>query len=458
MRLDLGLQLQQTQRLVLTPELRQAIAILQQPVAELAAFLEEQLLENPCLEAEAKEESELPPPARPDLGALVRYLGSSGEPSGSTGDSEDEDQPHPEDRFHQPAPTLHEHLLAQLSLSPLRGAERSVVEFLIGSLNENGYLTLSLEEAAEQLRIPLSKAESLLAYLQSFDPPGVGARNLKECLLLQWAVVSNGNPLVQILIEHHLDDLAEGRLPRIAREREVTPAEVQAAADLIRTLDPKPGRRFGRASETRYVVPDVTVERVDREFVIIVNESPLPRLRVNREYRRILDGSTEQPAKRWVEERISAALSLLKAVEQRRQTVYRVTEAIIEFQREFFLRGPRHLKPLTLKDVADKIGVHESTVSRATAGKWLQTPHGLLEFKYFFTSGVAAAGGEGIAADAVKRLIAELIAKEEPSNPLSDQVLMERLGAQGVELARRTVAKYREEMGIPSSSKRKRFV
>lgn len=456
MRLDLGLQLQQTQRLILTPELRQAIAILQQPVTELATFLEEQLLENPCLEAEAKEEAELPPAPRLDLGALVRYLDSGSETSSSSGLPEDEG--HPEDRFHQPTPTLHEHLLDQLSLSPLRGLELSVVEYLIGSLDENGYLTQPLTEVAEHFRLPLTKAESLLAYLQSFDPPGVGARSLKECLLLQWALVTNGNPLVQPLIEHHLDDLAEGRLPRIARERNVTPAEVQEAADLIRTLDPKPGRLFGRANETRYVVPDVAVERVDREFVITVNESPLPRLRVNRQYRQLLEGSNEQPAQRWVEERISAAIALLKAVEQRRQTVYRVTEAIIDFQREFFLRGPRYLKPLTLKDVADRVGVHESTVSRATAGKWLQTPHGTLEFKYFFTSGVAAAGGEGIAADAVKRLIGELIAKEEPANPLSDQAIMERLGAQGVELARRTVAKYREEMGIPSSSKRKRFV
>lgn len=456
MRLDLGLQLQQTQRLVLTPELRQAIAILQQPVTELAGFLEEQLLENPCLEAEVKEDGEGAPATRLDLGALVRHLSNGSDTSGSAVEHEDEDQP--DDRFHQPAPTLHEHLLAQLSLASLRGVERSVVEYLIGSLDENGYLTQPLAEVAERFRIPLDKAESLLTYLQSFDPLGVGARSLKECLLLQWATVSNGNPLVETLIEHHLDDLAEGRLPRIAREHNVTPADVQAAADLIRTLDPKPGRRFGRASETRYVTPDVTVERIDREFVITVNESPLPRLRVNRQYRHLLDGSNEQPAKRWVEERISAALALLKAVEQRRQTVYKVTEAIVDFQREFFRRGPRYLKPLTLKDVGDRVGVHESTVSRATAGKWLQTPHGLLEFKYFFTSGVAAAGGEGIAADAVKRLIAELIAKEEPGSPLSDQALMERLGAQGVELARRTVAKYREEMGIPSSSKRKRFV
>lgn len=455
MRLDLGLQLQQTQRLILTPELRQAIAILQQPVTELATFLEEQLLENPCLEVEAKEEAEQPPAPRLDLAALVRHLGNGGDTNGSSGVPEDEE--HPEDRFHQPAPTLHEHLLAQLSLSSLRGTERGVVEYLIGSLDESGYLRQPLAEVAEQFRIPLSQAESLLAFLQSFDPPGVGARDLKECLLLQWALVTNANPLVELLIEHHLDDLAEGRLPRIARERSVTPAEVQEAADLIRTLDPKPGRLFGRANETRYVVPDVTVERVEREFVITVNESPLPRLRVNRQYRQLLEGSDEQPAKRWVEERISAAIALLRAVEQRRQTVYKVTEAIIDFQREFFLRGPRHLKPLTLRDVADRVGVHESTVSRATAGKWLQTPHGTLEFKYFFTSGVAAAGGEGIAADAVKRLIAELIAKEESASPLSDQAIMERLGAQGVELARRTVAKYREELGIPSSSKRKRF-
>jgi RNA polymerase sigma-54 factor len=453
-RLDLGLQLQQTQRLVLTPELRQAIAILQQPITELASYMEAQLLENPCLETEPVEENDGPLPRRPDAAALLRYLGA-GEGSGGPIDGDEEESS--DERFLQPPPTLQEHLLAQLSLSPLRGLERAVVEYLIGSLDDRGYLTIDLGEVVAHFRVPLVKVEALLAHLQAFDPPGVGARSLQECLLLQWGNRSDGNRLVPLLIQHHLNDLAEGRIVRIAKERNVTPAEVQAAADLIRRLDPKPGRRFGRANETRYVIPDVTIERVDREFLILVNESPLPRLRVNRQYRQLLEGSAEAPARKWVEERIAAALNLIRAVEQRRQTLYRVTEAILAFQREFFLRGPRYLRPLTLREVGDRIGVHESTVSRATAGKWVQTPHGLLAFKYFFTSGVSGAGGEGIAAEAVKRLIADLVAKESPENPLSDQALAQRLNEQGIAISRRTVAKYREEMGVPASSKRRRF-
>ncbi|MFS8640482.1 MAG: RNA polymerase factor sigma-54, partial [Symbiobacteriaceae bacterium] len=265
------------------------------------------------------------------------------------------------------------------------------------------------------------------------------------------------DPLVPEIIRHHLEDLAAGRIPRIAERLGVDCAAVQAAADAIRALDPKPGRRFGGGEQPRYVVPDVFVERVGSEYVVIVNEAPLPRLIVSPHYRRLLETADGQ-TRRYVEERIQSALWLIKSIEQRRLTLLRVTEAIVRFQRDFFDRGPRYLRPLTLRDVAQAVGVHESTVSRATSGKWAQTPRGMFELKYFFSSGVQMGCGEGVAAEAVKRMIADLIRQEDPSRPLSDQALAEALAAQGIRIARRTVAKYREEMGVPNSGQRRRYV
>jgi RNA polymerase sigma-54 factor len=453
MRLGFGLQMQQTQRLIMTPELRQAITVLQLPVTELSQFIEAELLENPCLEVEPKEEAE-ETGSRQDLGKLVDYLGESEGHGGPVADLEDEVG---FVAFTATVPTLQEHLTAQLLLAGLDPLGRRIGDFLIGNVDDNGYLTVQTAEAATQLGVPEERVVQVLHVIQSFDPPGVGARSLRECLLLQWAVVGDGNPLVPVLIERYLDDLGEGRIARIAEELGISPAEVQAGVDLIRTLDPKPGRRFGRPHETRYVVPDVVIERVGADYVVLVNEGPLPRLLVSSHYRQMLSGSVDPDARKFVEQKINSALWLIKAIEQRRMTLYKVTEAIVRFQREFLERGVRYLRPLTLKEVAEVVGVHESTVSRATAGKYVQTPRGTFELKFFFSSGVESARGGGVAAEGVKRMIADLIAKENPAEPYSDQALTELLQKQGVSISRRTVAKYREEMGVPSSAKRKRY-
>jgi RNA polymerase sigma-54 factor len=456
MRLDFGLQMQQTQKLVMTPELRQAIAVLQLPVAELSDFIEQEMLENPCLEAEPKEEVEEPAAPATDTRELLDYLGGSYNGS-ERGVSEGDGEEVSFEAFTTTMPTLQEHLMAQLYLASLNAGDRRIGEFLIDSLDDHGYLTIPLTEAAAGLGVGEEQVGRVLQVIQTFDPPGVGSRSLKECLLLQWATVDDGNPLVPILIEQRLDDLGEGRLTRIAEDLGVTPFDVQDAWDMIRTLDPKPGRRFGRPNETRYVVPDVVVERVAQEYVVLVNESPVPKLLVSNQYRQMLNNQVEAEARKFVEQKIHSALWLIKAIEQRRMTLYKVTESIVKFQRDFFDRGVRYLRPLTLRDVADVVGVHESTVSRATAGKYVQTPAGTFELKFFFSSGVDNARGEGVAAESVKRMIADLIAKEDVSEPLSDQALTEMLNRQGVNISRRTVAKYREEMGVPSSGKRKRY-
>jgi RNA polymerase sigma-54 factor len=452
LRLGFGLHMQQTQRLIMTPELRQAIQVLLLPVAELSDFIDEELLENPCLEAEPKVETD-EPESESETQKLLEYLGRQD----SGGAIQDADDDSGFEAYTPTVPTLQEHLTAQLLLAGLSARDRAVGEFLIGSLDDHGYLTITTAEVAATLAAPEAAVLEVLQAIQGFDPAGVGARSLTECLLLQWATVEDGNPLVPLLIEHHLDDLGEGRITRIAEELGVTPLAVQAAVDMIRTLDPKPGRRFGRPNETRYVVPDIVVERIGRDYVVLVNEAPLPRLLVSNQYRQMLSGQGEADARKYVEQKIHSALWLIKAVEQRRMTLYKVMEAVIRHQRDFFDRGIRHLRPLTLREVADAVGVHESTVSRATTGKYAQTPQGTYELKFFFSSGVDGARGEGVAAESVRRLMADLITKEEPSQPLSDQALTDLLNQQGVHISRRTVAKYREEMGVPSSGKRKRY-
>ncbi len=444
--------MQQTQRLVMTPELRQAITVLQKPVAELSELIAGELLENPCLEVEPREPSEDGAPS--EVGRLLDFL-NRGESHGAGAPPERE-----EDTSFEPfaprMPTLAEHLHSQLGLLRLDRAQERIARFLIGCIDDHGYLAVSLGEAAAQLGATEEQVEAALKVIQSLDPPGVGARSLQECLLIQWATLDDPNPLVPELICHHLQDLAAGRIPRIAERLGVDCAAVQAAADAIRNLDPKPGRRFGGGDEARYVVPDVFIERVGQEYVVMVNEAPLPRLSVSTHYRRLLDAA-DGHTRRYVEERIQSALWLIRSIEQRRLTLLRVTEAIVRFQREFFDRGPRHLRPLTLREVAQAVGVHESTVSRATSGKWAQTPQGMFELKYFFSSGVETGHGEGVAAEAVKRMIADLIRQEDPARPLSDQALAEALAAQGLRIARRTVAKYREEMGLPNSGQRRRY-
>jgi RNA polymerase sigma-54 factor len=450
------LQLQQTQRLIMTPELRQAITLLQLPVAELEEFIEQELLENPVLEAEPADDPEQPAqePAI-DPAQWLEYIGDE-EPFESRSRSAAGMETSPEPAF-SPSSTLQEHLLEQLRMAPLSAGEHKVGEFLVGSIDDAGYLAIEPAEAAAVLGAPERRVLKLLRLIQSFDPPGVGARSLRECLYLQWQSSGRLSPLAGQIIEDHLDDVAAGRLIRAAELLGVTPAQVQEAVDQIRTLDPKPGQRFGRPGDLRYVVPDVTVERVAGEYVIAVNDGPIPRLGISQHYRSLLRNGLDQQVRKFLEGKIQAALWLMKAVEQRRLTLYRVTEAVVRFQRGFFDHGSRRLVPLTLREVASALGLHESTVSRACSGKYVQTPQGLYELKFFFSSGVESANGPGVAAESVKRLIGDIVVGEDRFEPHSDLAIAGILREKGIQISRRTVAKYREEAGIQPSHRRKRY-
>lgn len=465
MRMIIGLNLEQTQKLIITPELRQAIAILQLSSLELSEFLERELMENPVLEmGEEPEEATTVDESQADMDQdkfdidWQEYF-ADGRDLGYTGMAETKTEESSFEQFVSEDSTLHEHLMMQLQLSRVENIIAIIGEFLIGNIDDNGYLKITLEEAADQLGYSVEEVEAALQIIQEFDPPGVGARNLAECLLIQFHYLYGENPLAETIIANHLEDLGEGRITKIAKTLDITPSEVQCIGDLIRTLDPKPGRRFGGNLDTRYIVPDVVVEKVAGEYVILVNDHVGSRLRINSKYRDLLGTgkACDEEAKKFIESKLNSALWIIRSIEQRRLTLYRVVKAIVAFQLEFLEYGVKHLKPLTLRQVAEELDLHESTISRAIANKYVQTPQGVFELKFFFASGVERAGGRGVAAESIKKIIQELIDKEDPANPLTDQALTDNLKRQGIRISRRTVAKYRDEMGIPAANRRKRF-
>ncbi|MCR4400279.1 MAG: RNA polymerase factor sigma-54, partial [Syntrophomonadaceae bacterium] len=357
------------------------------------------------------------------------------------------------------APSLHEHLLFQANIS-LVEEDLPIGEFLIGCIDDNGYLCVTVEEAGECLGYSPAQVERVLKLVQTFEPYGVGARNLPECLHIQLVQTGKNNPLAEKIVREYLHDLGNGRLAKIAARLGVSVQDVQATADLIRTLDPKPGRRFGNNNDVRYLVPDITVERVGDDYCIQVSDENLPRLGVSSLYESMLrqPGLFNPDARKYIEDRLASALWLMRSIENRRLTLYKVASSIVAMQRDFLDRGVKYLKPLNLKQVAELIGVHESTISRATTDKYIQTPQGVFELKFFFGSGVSAAHSEEkFAARSVKRIIKEMIEREDARNPLSDQRIAEELEAEGIQISRRTVAKYRTDLGIMSTAARKRY-
>ncbi len=446
MQMGFGLWQEQTQKLVMTPELRQAITVLQFSSLELLDYLESETQQNPVLEVEPTF----------DWAELAKELRNKELPhasSGYAGAATDETQ----EGIRQGV-TLHEHLEKQFRLLPLHQEVLRIGRYLIGNLDSNGYLTLSLEECAQALSVSAERVLQALQHVQSLEPTGVGARNLAECLRLQLAEKREVPQAIYLLIDHYLEDVAQGKITRVATRLGVSPSDVQRMVDLLKTLDPKPGRMHSIETPA-YIIPDVTVERVGRDYVVIVNERSMPRLTINEFYRNLLlaKGDLHKETKDYIASKLSGALWLLKSIEQRRQTIFNVTTAIVELQRSFFEEGVRRLKPMTLRHVAEKVGLHESTVSRATTGKYAQTPRGVFELKYFFGSGVQTSSGESASAESIKSEIKRLVQEENQQKPLSDQKLAELLQEKGIEIARRTVAKYREEEHIPSSSQRKRY-
>ena len=447
MKLGYDLTIEQTQKLALTPELIQAIQILQFSNQELDSYVQEQLLINPVIETESEKPAdiELPDPER----VTDSYRGEY---------RREEKQQYPYEQHAANDVTLVEHLMFQLQFAPLCEAQRKTGKYIIESLDDNGYLTQSRQELAAGLGLEPGKIEKVLDVIHTFDPAGVGAEDLSECLIVQLAAQDRLTELKQRVISDFLEDMASNRLAVIARKLGTETEQIQKIADEIRTLDPKPGRAFASQDETRYITPDVFVEKEDGEYHVIINEGSVPHLMVSSYYRQVLrESANDRNLAEYLNDRINTANWLIKSIEQRKQTIYNVVSAVVRHQRDFFEYGPKHIKPMTLRQIAEDVGIHESTVSRSINGKYMQSPRGVFEIKYFFTSGVSAGGGEGMSSNAVKSIIREMVEKEDSKKPCSDQYMADRMQADGINISRRTVAKYREEMGIPSSQKRKRY-
>lgn len=448
MGMDFGLYQQQTMKLAMTTELRQAIAILQYSTQELLSYIEEQQLENPLLELkeEKDKDKELP-------------LSSSDYQVDHTDDwkNYEGDNVSPFDFLTKTEMSLQDHLLNQVGLLKLSEKEKKIVTYLIFSLDENGYFHYDLAEVAMSCLVSEQEAIDGLRIVQSLEPSGVGARSLQECLLIQLRKLPRRDDQAEKVVEEYLELLANKKWKEIAKNLAVSIEDVQSIADFIQTLQPKPGSSFIAELPT-YISPDVTIEMNDDELIVSVNDTVLPKVSISRQYRDIIKKANDEASVKYVEQKHQQIVWLLKSIEQRQQTLLKVTESIAKYQEDFFKYGNEYFKPLTLKEVAADIDMHESTVSRATTQKFVQTPRGVFELKHFFSSKVKGEGGTSASSLSVKELIKKIVDQEKKQKPLSDQKIVSILEEDfSIEISRRTVAKYRDELNIPSSSRRKRF-
>lgn len=458
MRLGFELSLQQTQKLIMTQELRQAIQILQLTSQELNDYVYEQMEINPVIELDSKQKDSLPKENDYKIEKVdwKEYFRQN-EYNNYSSMKKDDDNDYSFEKYTSVQKSLKEHLLFQLYISVDNNKNRKIGEFIIECIDKNGYLNVSLKDISEQLKVSEEEIESVLSVIQSFDPVGVGSRDLQECLTIQLINKNINNENVFEVLDKFLDDLANNRLSKIAKEINESTEKVQWICDLIKSLEPKPGRSFYDSSDdVRYITPDATIRKINDEYIVEVNDTTSPRIKVSNYYKNLLSNTDDNSAINFLNEKLNSAMWIIKSIDQRRNTIKNVVESILKFQRGFFDEGKLSLKPLTLKDVADDIEVHESTVSRTVNGKYVQTPRGTFELKYFFSSGLGSSNGD-MSSTSIKSIIKNIIEKENAKKPLSDQAIADILNEKNIDISRRTVAKYRDELNIPSSSGRKRF-
>jgi len=477
--------LHQVQRLslqqILAPQLQQSLHLLQVPTLELRSLVQEELQQNPLLEevskdeprvesesseggeeggkettneerAEFKEEFEV----LSKLDEEWREYFSQTSSFRSRSPEQEEQRQHFFDSIVQQE-SLQQHLLQQLNFGNIGDERRKVAELIVGSINDDGYLLTPIEELSVSSGIPLDQLQAVLEIVQTFHPVGVGARNLKECLLIQLDRLGKSESIEAVLVNQHLDDLGRKRFPEIARAMNLSVEQVQKLANFISTLEPKPGRMF-TTEQQQYVAADVVVQKVGDDYVVMLNDEQIPHLRISNTYKELMaSGEKSNDARDYIRDKIRAGKFLIKSIHQRQQTIYNIAKVIVERQREFLDKGISCLRPLTMAQVAEVVGVHETTVSRAVANKYMQTPQGLFEMKYFFTPGFETTSGGAMSNTSVKEQISKLIEREDQTKPLSDQEIVAILKEQGIPIARRTVAKYRNELNILPSNLRKTY-
>ncbi|MGD9368682.1 MAG: RNA polymerase factor sigma-54 [Desulfobacteraceae bacterium] len=478
MAIELRQQLKLTQQLIMTPQLQMAIKLLQLSRLELMDAIRQEMEENPALEESQEStpkerlDDETPAQLKPTEKTKEvtidekipsdidwsNYIDEYNAPGRVRFETEDRETPQYE-AFISHKESLSDHLLWQLLMASPTPEEKSIGSLIIGNLNRDGYLQLSAEELAVQAGVTADDIEEVLFLMQSFDPIGVCARDLKECLLLQANSLGLKNTLVTQIISDHIAHLENKNYKAICRALKVSMEEVIAAVNVIISMEPKPGRLFSE-EEPQYITPDIYVYKTEDDFVVVINDDGLPKLKVNSFYKQAIAQNKEfsANAKDYIQDKLRSAAWLIRSIHQRQKTIYKVMKSILKFQREFFEKGITHLKPMVLRDVAEDIGMHESTISRVTTNKYAYTPQGIFELKYFFNSSIRRVHGEAIASASVQAKIKQLIENENPRKPYSDSKMAELLKAENIDIARRTVAKYREMMGVLPSSKRKKII
>lgn len=470
-----------SQTLRMTPQLQQAIKLLQLSRMELETAVRKEIEENPVLEElsegpsdegggeessaqtatghETGESQQDQDPQKQDEFDWESYLEPSYKPMQSMAGGTDEIMNY--ENLISTTATLYDHLMWQMRNSGFNDEEQVLAGILVSYIDDDGYIKVPLEQIAEDEHVTKEDLESVLPFVQEFDPPGIGARDLKECLLIQAKHLQEDTHDFVNLINNHLKDLEKKNYEGIAKAMGRQLEDIVEMTKIIYTMDPKPGRQF-MTNETQYVTPDVYVYKVGDEYMVSLNEDGLPRLRISNFYKNVLQtkpekGSKNATTQEYIQEKLRSAVWLIKSIHQRQRTIYKVTESIVKHQRDFFDRGPAFIKPMILRDIANDIGMHESTVSRVTTAKYVHTPRGIFELKYFFNSGINTDDGDSLASESVKLKIKELVSGEEPKNPLSDQKIVDLLKKDGIQIARRTVAKYRDVLKILPSSKRKKY-
>jgi RNA polymerase sigma-54 factor len=476
--------LHQVQRLslqqILAPQLQQSLHLLQVPSLELKSIVQEELQQNPLLEETSKDESRSeaetiadsnePPTGdtkeeldfKEEFEVLSKlddewreYFSQTTSFRGNTPE-QDEQRQHFFDSIVQPE-SLQQHLIEQLNFTNITPEDRKVAELVIGSINDDGYLVTKVEELAVSSGVPLDQLEKALDLVQTFHPVGVGARDLRECLLIQLHRLGKDESIEAAVVSQYLEALARKRYGEIAKALDISVEQVQQVANFLSTLEPKPGRMFS-PEQQQYVAADVTVQKIEGKYVVLLNDEQIPHLRISNTYKELMASDQKSgEAQEYIRDKIRAGKFLIKSIHQRQQTIHNIAKVIVERQHEFLEKGISHLKPLTMAQVAEVVGVHETTVSRAVANKYMQTPQGLFEMKFFFTPGFETASGVSLSNTSVKEQISQLIARENPGNPLSDQEIVAILKEKGIPIARRTVAKYRNELNILPSNLRKQY-
>ena len=461
-----------SQKLILSPQMQQAIHMLQIPLMELTQLAQQEMAMNPLLEEDLEQEESEVAGENTETDADAEFQEEFEKLSQlddewreyfrqttavrRVSEEEEERRKYFEDSITS-GETLQEHLESQFSLHDLSETEKKIGQIILGSIDENGYLKSDLESIAQSAGADVAHVEKMLMLIQTFHPVGVGARSIAECLALQLERLGESGGLAATIARNHLEDLARKHYAQIAKALNTSVEEIQKASQLIATLEPKPGRLFS-SERAQYVTPDVLVEKVDDQYRIILNDDNIPHLRISNLYRNIINQQdAKEEARNYVKDKVKSGLWFIKNIQQRQQTIFNISKYIVDQQRQFLDNGISFLKPMTMHEVADAVGIHESTVSRASANKYMQTPQGVFQMKSFFTIGIATQSGESLSSSNVKNRIQELIGSEDPKHPLSDQKIIALLANEGIKLARRTVAKYRGELNIQPTNLRKQF-